>query len=108
MDPAMSVKASKSDKGSIMIGGESAYVMLKDNSSDPSSTTEKQSHASEMISDSTVKRKYGRVSDEDRLKMVLLIKKFGMSCRKAAKVMNIPYNNAKVIYQIYSRENRIK
>ena len=59
-------------------------------------------HPSEMmISDSPVKRKYEKVSNEDRLKMILLIKKFGMSCHKAAKVLNIPYNNAKVIYQIY-------
>ena len=40
--------------------------------------------------------------------MILLIKKFGMSCHKAAKVLNIPYNNAKVIYRIYMKENRIK
>ena len=48
------------------------------------------------------------MSDEDRLKMILLIKTFGMSCHKAAKVLNIPYNNAKVIYRIYTKENRIK
>ena len=40
--------------------------------------------------------------------MILLIKKFGMSCHKAAKVLDIPYNNAKVIYRIYMKENRIK
>ena len=40
--------------------------------------------------------------------MILLIKKFGMSCHKAAKVLDIPYNNAKVILRIYNKENRIK
>ena len=59
-------------------------------------------------SDLSVKRKYETVSDEDRLKMILLIKKFGMSCHRAAKVLNIPYNNAKVIYRIYMKENRVK
>lgn len=59
-------------------------------------------------SDLSVKRKYDTVSDENRLKMILLIKKFGMSCHRAAKVLNIPYNNAKVIYRIYMKENRVK
>ena len=40
--------------------------------------------------------------------MILLIKHFGMSCHKAAKVVGIPYNNAKMIFRIYTREKRIK
>ena len=54
------------------------------------------------------KRKYDTISDEDRLKLILLIKEFGMSCHKASKVLNIAYNNAKVIYRIYKNERRIK
>ena len=54
------------------------------------------------------KRKYDTISDEDRLKLILLIKTFGMSCHKASKVLSIAYNNAKVIYRIYKNENRIR
>ena len=54
------------------------------------------------------KRKYDTISDEDRLKLILLIKDFGMSCHKASKVLNIAYNNAKVIYRIYKNERRIR
>ena len=31
-----------------------------------------------------------------------------MSCHKASKVLNIAYNNAKVIYRIYKNEQRIR
>ena len=54
------------------------------------------------------RRKYECISDEDRLKLILLIKDFDMSCHKASKVIGIAYNNAKVIYRIYKNENRIK
>ena len=56
----------------------------------------------------TSKRKYDTISDEDRLKLILLIKDFGMSCHKASKVLNIAYNNAKVIFRIYKNEKRIR
>eukprot|EP00354_Favella_ehrenbergii_P009507 CAMPEP_0170451882 /NCGR_PEP_ID=MMETSP0123-20130129/978_1 /TAXON_ID=182087 /ORGANISM="Favella ehrenbergii, Strain Fehren 1" /LENGTH=148 /DNA_ID=CAMNT_0010713727 /DNA_START=65 /DNA_END=511 /DNA_ORIENTATION=- len=58
--------------------------------------------------DLSLKRKYDTISDEDRLKLILLIKDFGMSCHKASKVLNIAYNNAKVIYRIYKNEHRIR
>lgn len=54
------------------------------------------------------KRKYDTISDEDRLKLILLIKEFGMSCHRASKVLNIAYNNAKVIFRIYKNEKRIR
>ena len=54
------------------------------------------------------KRKYDTISDEDRLKLILLIKDFGMSCHKASRVLGIAYNNAKVIFRIYKNEQRIK
>lgn len=58
--------------------------------------------------DSGLKRKYDTISDEDRLKLILLIKEFGMSCHKASKVLKIAYNNAKVIYRIFKNEQRIR
>ena len=58
--------------------------------------------------DSLDKRKYDTISDEDRLKLILMIKDPGMSCHKASKVLNIAYNNAKVIYRIYKQEKRIR
>ena len=58
--------------------------------------------------DSLDKRKYDTISDEDRLKLILMIKDLGMSCHKASKVLNIAYNNAKVIYRIYKQEKRIR
>jgi len=64
--------------------------------------------ASEEDVDALFKRKYDTISDEDRLKLILLIKDFGMSCHKASKVLNIAYNNAKVIYRIYKNEKRIR
>ena len=54
------------------------------------------------------RRKYECISDEDRLKLILLIRDFEMSCHKASKVLGIAYNNAKVIYRIYKNEKRIK
>ena len=54
------------------------------------------------------KRKYDTISDEDRLKLILLIKDFGMSCHKASKLLSIAYNNAKVIFRIYKKEKRIR
>ena len=54
------------------------------------------------------RRKYECITDEDRLKLILLIKDFDMSCHKASKVLGIAYNNAKVIYRIYKNENRVK
>ena len=58
--------------------------------------------------DASSKRKYDTISDEDRLKLILMIKDFGMSCHKASKVLNIAYNNAKVIYRIFKNEQRIR
>ena len=31
-----------------------------------------------------------------------------MSCHKASKLLNIAYNNAKVIFRIYKKEKRIR
>lgn len=73
-----------------------------------SQMTDAQSNQNSDDADSFNKRKYDTISDEDRLKLILLIKEFGMSCHKASKVLNIAYNNAKVIYRIYKNEKRIR
>ena len=39
--------------------------------------------------------------------LLVLITEFGLSCYQAAKVLNIPYTNAKVIYKVYRSENRV-
>ena len=64
----------------------------------------------EGLDDSTLsnRRKYDCITDEDRLKLILLIKDFGMSCHKASRILGISYNNAKVIHRIYKKEKRIR
>lgn len=47
------------------------------------------------------------VSDRSRLMMLILITKYGLSCYLAARVLSIPYENAKQIYRGFRRENRI-
>ena len=47
------------------------------------------------------------VCDKLRLKMLLLITEFGLSCYMAAKVLEMPYTNAKVIYRVFRLDKRI-
>ena len=47
------------------------------------------------------------VTDKLRLKMLLLITEFGLSCYMAAKVLEMPYTNAKVIYRVFRLDKRI-
>ena len=47
------------------------------------------------------KRAYMIVPNEKRLKLVALIATFGLTCYQAAKIQDIPYTNAKVIYRAY-------
>ena len=42
-----------------------------------------------------------------RLEILILITEFGLSCYQAARVLNLPYTNAKVIYRIFREENRV-
>ena len=71
----------------------------------------KQSKTFSMSSNSTyidIKRqKVTNVTDEMRLTLILLISEFSLSCYLAAKVLEIPYTNAKVIYRIFKKENRV-
>lgn len=41
------------------------------------------------------------VPTEKRLKLVAMIATFGLTCYQAAKIQDIPYTNAKVIYRAY-------
>lgn len=42
-----------------------------------------------------------------RLEILILITEFGLSCYAAAKVLDLPYTNAKLIYRVFRDENRI-
>lgn len=48
-----------------------------------------------------------RVTDTMRLKLIIMIDEYDQTCYKAAKLVGIPYANAKVIYSKYKRENRV-
>ena len=47
------------------------------------------------------------VDNSQRIILLVLITEFGLSCYQGAKVLNIPYTNAKVIYKVYRTENRV-
>ena len=42
-----------------------------------------------------------------RLEILILITEFGLSCYQAAKVLDLPYTNCKVIYRTFRDENRV-
>ena len=42
-----------------------------------------------------------------RLEILILITEYGLSCYLAARVLGLPYTNAKVIYRVYREENRV-
>ena len=47
------------------------------------------------------------VNDNMRLQLLLMITEFGLSCYQTAKILNLPYTNAKVIYRVFREEKRI-
>ena len=47
------------------------------------------------------------VDNSKRIILLVLITEFSLSCYQAAKVLNIPYTNAKVIYKVFRSENRV-
>ena len=47
------------------------------------------------------------VNDAMRLEILVLITEFGLSCYQAARVLNLPYTNAKVIYRVFREEKRV-
>ena len=53
------------------------------------------------------KKEMTHISNELRLTMILLITEFGLSCYLAARVLNMPYTNAKVIYRVFREDKRI-
>ena len=56
----------------------------------------------------TKDRRYVRVPDDVRAELINLIDEHGMKVIDAASKLNIPYENAKLIYRIYLREGRIR
>jgi hypothetical protein len=65
---------------------------------------QKEQKRSEYSSD---KRKYRYISDLERLKLILLITEHNFNCSQAAKKLNIPYTNAKVIFKMFKEEGRV-
>ena len=57
-----------------------------------SSTSESNSRHEKMPK---VRKPNTYVSDQSRLIMLILIKKYGLSCYLAARILDIPYENAK-------------
>ena len=51
-------------------------------------------------------KKYRRLSDEERERLVLLIHRDGYTIKDASRQLNIPYPNAKAVNQTYILENR--
>ena len=47
------------------------------------------------------------ISNVQRLEILILITEFHLSCYQAARVLDIPYTNAKVIYRVYRVEKRV-
>ena len=54
------------------------------------------------------KRKYDRISDEQRKNLIELISEHGESIKKAAIKLNISYDNAKAINRVFRKETRIE
>ena len=57
-----------------------------------STSTESNSRQDKMLK---VRKPNTYVSDQSRLIMLILIKKYGLSCYLAARILDIPYENAK-------------
>ena len=57
--------------------------------------------------DTICARQYKAVSNEMRFQLIILITNYGLTCYCAAKLLGIPYTNAKVIYRAYRIEDRI-
>jgi hypothetical protein len=53
------------------------------------------------------KRKYNCVSNEKRLQMIIMITEHGLTCYQSAKILGIPYTNAKVIYRTFRMSNKV-
>ena len=52
-------------------------------------------------------RQYVQITDTQRLDLVRLIHREGLSIAKASKATGIPYDNAKAINRTYLREKRV-
>jgi hypothetical protein len=54
------------------------------------------------------RKDYTCVSDRNREQLLRMIFAEGYSCHRAARVLKIAYNNAKVILTVFRREGRVK
>lgn len=54
------------------------------------------------------RKDYTCVSDRNREQLLRMIFYEGYSCHRAARVLKIAYNNAKVILTVFRREGRVK
>ena len=54
------------------------------------------------------KRRYMRVTDEQREELISKIVNDKRTCIDVASEMGLDYENAKLIYRVYKREGRIK
>ena len=52
-------------------------------------------------------RSYHQICDLKRARLIKLILENHITISTAAKMVDIPYDNAKVIYRIYRKENRV-
>ena len=66
----------------------------------------KASHEVKAAQHAKKKRQYICISDEKREQLIKLLQK--MPCMAAARILDIPYDNAKVIKRVWQKTNRIK
>ena len=47
------------------------------------------------------------ITNAKRIEILILITEFGLSCYQAARVLDLPYTNAKLIYRVFRDEKRV-
>lgn len=67
-----------------------------------------QNKATEEPAQSTRKRRYTKVTDEQREELVCKIINDKRTCIDVAAEIGLDYENAKLIYRVYKREGRVK
>ena len=53
------------------------------------------------------KRKYQRVTDQQRQQLIQLVVAQGITIKQAALDLKISYDNAKAIHRVYKKETRV-
>ena len=54
------------------------------------------------------RRRYVRITDNQRVQLVKYIEKYLMTIADASRLIGIPYENAKSIYKIYKSTGRVE